>query len=102
MAFTPEPALIESAGKINTESFGRRVRVHSVAKELGITSKEFIAVLGEFGITGKVPSSTLSNEEATDVVSRLAGGGGLTPVSYTHLTLPTILRSCRSRWSPYH
>ena len=23
-------------------------------------------------------------------------------VSYTHLTLPTILRSCRSRWSPYH
>ena len=54
MAFTPEPALIESAGKINTESFGRRVRVHSVAKELGITSKEFITVLGEFGITGKV------------------------------------------------
>ena len=26
----------------------------------------------------------------------------ITPVSYTHLTLPTILRSCRSRWSPYH
>ena len=23
------------------------------------------------------------------------------PVSYTHLTLPTIER-CRSRWSPYH
>ena len=27
---------------------------------------------------------------------------GMIPVSYTHLTLPTILRSCRSRWSPYH
>ena len=27
---------------------------------------------------------------------------GLEAVSYTHLTLPTILRSCRSRWSPYH
>ena len=26
----------------------------------------------------------------------------LRAVSYTHLTLPTILRSCRSRWSPYH
>ena len=24
------------------------------------------------------------------------------PVSYTHLTLPTIIRECRSRWSPYH
>ena len=24
------------------------------------------------------------------------------PVSYTHLTLPTIHVECRSRWSPYH
>ena len=24
------------------------------------------------------------------------------PVSYTHLTLPTIILPCRSRWSPYH
>ena len=23
-------------------------------------------------------------------------------VSYTHLTLPTTCRVCRSRWSPYH
>ena len=23
-------------------------------------------------------------------------------VSYTHLTLPTIRLTCRSRWSPYH
>ena len=27
---------------------------------------------------------------------------GDSPVSYTHLTLPTIHGSCRSRWSPYH
>ena len=26
----------------------------------------------------------------------------ITPVSYTHLTLPTRRDSCRSRWSPYH
>ena len=24
------------------------------------------------------------------------------PVSYTHLTLPTMKCRCRSRWSPYH
>ena len=36
----------------------------------------------------------------TDMPSRLPGQSS--PVSYTHLTLPTILRSCRSRWSPYH
>ena len=27
---------------------------------------------------------------------------GSKTVSYTHLTLPTILGLCRSRWSPYH
>ena len=27
---------------------------------------------------------------------------GITTVSYTHLTLPTTLHECRSRWSPYH
>ena len=26
----------------------------------------------------------------------------MTSVSYTHLTLPTTCRGCRSRWSPYH
>ena len=26
----------------------------------------------------------------------------MTPVSYTHLTLPTTCTPCRSRWSPYH
>ena len=28
--------------------------------------------------------------------------GSARPVSYTHLTLPTITSGCRSRWSPYH
>ena len=29
-------------------------------------------------------------------------GTDLEPVSYTHLTLPTTVQGCRSRWSPYH
>ena len=28
--------------------------------------------------------------------------GSFEPVSYTHLTLPTMRLRCRSRWSPYH
>ena len=27
---------------------------------------------------------------------------GVEAVSYTHLTLPTTIGWCRSRWSPYH
>mgnify|MGYP001812259154 CR=1 FL=1 len=34
--------------------------------------------------------------------ARWYGGYGALTVSYTHLTLPTTLNSCRSRWSPYH
>ena len=34
-------------------------------------------------------------------VGRL-GTGFIDAVSYTHLTLPTIHETCRSRWSPYH
>ena len=29
-------------------------------------------------------------------------GARFRPVSYTHLTLPTTVLKCRSRWSPYH
>ena len=30
------------------------------------------------------------------------GTPGTRAVSYTHLTLPTNVQQCRSRWSPYH
>ena len=34
--------------------------------------------------------------------TELFGGEDADAVSYTHLTLPTTARRCRSRWSPYH
>ena len=37
------------------------------------------------------------------IVTRVGKGGnkGASAVSYTHLTLPTTLHECRSRWAPY-
>ena len=43
----------------------------------------------------------LPNYHAVSLVMTLVAGG-LGPVSYTHLTLPTTCTPCRSRWSPYH
>ena len=40
--------------------------------------------------------------ELASEIEHLLIRGNVISVSYTHLTLPTILRSCRSRWSPYH
>ena len=54
------------------------------------------------GVIGGLVGDFLSVE------SKMQGGGReltattLHPVSYTHLTLPTIHVECRSRWSPYH
>ena len=36
------------------------------------------------------------------ILPNLKMSGTEEPVSYTHLTLPTIIDWCRSRWSPYH
>ena len=36
------------------------------------------------------------------LLPQLAERFGADTVSYTHLTLPTMLAQCRSRWSPYH
>ena len=47
--------------------------------------------------------ATQPDAPPTTIVEMGCGAGNTVfPVSYTHLTLPTIQLSCRSRWSPYH
>ena len=45
---------------------------------------------------------TTSDREQKIFVGYGYYGGEYKTVSYTHLTLPTTARRCRSRWSPYH
>ena len=59
------------------------------------------------GAEGESSSGLSSLELAACYARQLERGGddgviALHPVSYTHLTLPTTLHECRSRWSPYH
>ena len=51
------------------------------------------------GVTKLVDRPTV---QANEVSKQELHAGGRKPVSYTHLTLPTIAAECRSRWSPYH
>jgi translation initiation factor IF-2 len=48
------------------------VRVHELAKELGVTSKELLATLEQMGVTGKSASSGVPE----DLVPRLRASGG--------------------------
>ena len=58
----------------------------------GAAGKKPLAIAIDELYKGKVKIVATSEEEAEET----------TPVSYTHLTLPTMRLRCRSRWSPYH
>ena len=59
-------------------------------------------------IRGKIPFDIATRKikylgiNLTKEVKDLYSENYTTPVSYTHLTLPTNTVTCRSRWSPYH
>ena len=65
------------------------VRIYDIAKKVGLPSKEVLARAKELGIpAARVPSSTLDKITAEYLLEQL--GYKPEPVSYTHLTLPTI------------
>ena len=62
-------------------------------------------------VSNDIPSWNTLNDEEKQATMRVFTGLTLldtiqgtvgAAVSYTHLTLPTTLHECRSRWSPYH
>ena len=75
----PEGESADSLGLDGTETF----------------SIEGVTALNE-GTTPKTLKVTAAKEDGSTVEFDAV------PVSYTHLTLPTIAAECRSRWSPYH
>ena len=48
------------------------MRVHELAKELGVTSKELLETLEQMGVSGKSASSSVPE----DIVPRLRASGG--------------------------
>ena len=50
----------------------------------------------------KYPDMVVVSPDVGGVVRARALAKRLDAVSYTHLTLPTNVSMCRSRWSPYH
>ena len=48
------------------------MRVHELAKELGVSSKELLEALSQMGVTGKSASSSVPE----DMVPRLRASGG--------------------------
>ena len=57
--------------------------------------------ISEFGLKRKV-RIYINNSFKTPLTFGILRPRIILPVSYTHLTLPTIAAECRSRWSPCH
>ena len=71
-------------------------RLYEIMKE-----KDAIYAKEDFTDEDGIRASELEGEFA-EMNGWEAESDAATPVSYTHLTLPTIATPCRSRWSPYH
>ena len=69
-------------------------------RKVKTTVKGFIAIDGA-GVS-LVRVLGRDTVEEFDPILMLDSFDSINPVSYTHLTLPTIHYKCRSRWSPYH
>ena len=72
----------------------KNIRLHELAKELGMTNKEALDLAMVLGVPVKSHSSSIQEPQA-DRIRRRAERDGLTrpeqpeAVYYTHLTLPT-------------
>ncbi|GAA3959130.1 translation initiation factor IF-2 N-terminal domain-containing protein [Gordonia caeni] len=56
----------------SAEAFPLRLRVHALARTLGLTSREVLAHLQELGVTARSASSSISRDEAQSVADRVA------------------------------
>lgn len=72
---TTSPEIAAQAAKIDRESVGEKVRVHTVAKQLGIRATDFLAVLADHGIEGKKTASTLTKAQVFSVLDALSSSG---------------------------
>ena len=67
-------------------------------KQIGGAPANFAFHVSQFGLESRVVSALGADKLGLEIREVLAQR----PVSYTHLTLPTMGSVCRSRWSPYH
>ena len=69
---TTSPEIAAQAARIDRESVGEKVRVHTVAKQLGIRATDFLAILADHGIEGKKTASSLTQAQVFSVLDALS------------------------------
>ena len=99
----PKEVIMEGTIRSLDKELGQFIfnRINDIVKS---TAKMFRgeAELIELSSVPPLANDTNLAKELGSYVKDLVGEKGVVAVSYTHLTLPTKLILCRSRWSPDH
>ncbi|MGV0870150.1 Rne/Rng family ribonuclease [Corynebacterium kalidii] len=67
--------LAAAAAAVTSGDLGEKVRVHALAKALGIPSAQMITVLGEHGVENKRAASTVPRAEVERILGELVAAG---------------------------
>ena len=76
---TGSPAGGDTASAGETPTFPNRLRVHALAKIIGVTSKQVLAKLSELGIEARSAQSSLGRDDAQTVHSSFTAPGTSVP-----------------------
>lgn len=71
---TISPETAAAAAQFDKSTLGEKVRVHTIAKQLGVRASDFLGVLEDHGIAGKKTASTLTRSQVEGLLDAIAGG----------------------------
>ena len=74
---------------------------HSLVRDDAVDD-DVVLERGLLAVSDEMWALAVRRAEVIGPLADAGTAGGDAAVSYTHLTLPTTLHECRSRWSPYH
>ena len=73
---------------LTAEDFPLRLRVHALARLLGIASRDVLAHLGEMGVAARTAQSSISRDDAVVVAQRHKGDASSAPAAATSADQP--------------
>ena len=102
------PLFLPANSGLNDDLSGSERKVEFDAKSIGNQSLQVVQSLAKWKRYAlnkyqfKIGNGLYTNMNAIRRDEDLDNLHSIYAVSYTHLTLPTNSKMCRSRWSPYH